>query len=231
MKFGITQDFPCSYLDEQRERLLMLIEPEPDNQLYTQLMQVGFRRSGDQLYRPHCDNCSACKSLRVNVNLFEPDKHQRRVINKNNDLSVVVQRTEQADYYPLYETYINTRHQQGSMYPANRAQFASFLGHGFENQCFIELRLEDRLIAVAITDELQDGLSAVYTFFDPDMTGRSLGSASILFQIQITRALGLPYLYLGYQIDDCSKMNYKAKFLPHEQFFNDKWVEFTKKHA
>ena len=227
MKFGITQNFECAYLPDRQERLLVAMEPL--DVPYDRLIQLGFRRSGDQIYRPHCPSCSACQSIRISASGFAADRRQRRVLKKNADLTVTLTQQVSDEYYPLYQRYITARHRDGSMYPPSEAQFESFIHGQSIEQGFIEIRNERELIAVAVCDIVNDGLSAVYTFFDCQFEQRSLGVFAILSQILIAKQLKLPFVYLGYQVDECNKMNYKDKFYPHQRFIEDKWVDFAKK--
>lgn len=230
MKFGITQRFSCSYLPEQDEQLLVYVDSN-DNQSeqYAHLLAQGFRRSGDQLYRPHCPSCQACEPLRVLTFDFKPSKSQKRILNKNRDIYARISREDKPHYYSLYERYINTRHQDGSMYPASREQYAQFCQGAWSNTLYLELLIDDKLIAVAIMDEVASALSAFYTFFDPDYEDRSIGTLAILRQIELCRSLNMPHLYLGFQIDDCKKMNYKRNFVPHQRFLGNSWHLFRKK--
>ncbi|MGL1956191.1 MAG: arginyltransferase [Colwellia sp.] len=230
-KVGITKVFPCSYLAEKEERLLIAIDDRlQNNHSYSLLMTEGFRRSGDQSYRPHCPYCSACQSIRVLVNDFSPSKSQKRSLKRNHHLVIKYSEQLSENYYPLYENYINTCHQDGSMFPATYPQFQSFLTSQLTKQLFIETWLKgkenqaDKLLCVAVTDVLVNGLSAVYTFYHPDYKSSGLGVFSILTQINHCKTLNLPYLYLGYQIDDCQKMNYKNRYFPFEKFYNTKWT-------
>jgi arginine-tRNA-protein transferase len=230
MQFGITTPFTCSYLPEQQERLLVLMsDTSPSLIEYSTLIGAGFRRSGVQVYRPHCSNCNACESIRLPVRHFIPSKSQKRILNRNQDLRVNISDKDKPEYYALYESYINQRHADGSMYPASKQQYQGFILSPWDNALFIEMYLEDELIGVAVTDNLQSSLSALYTFFKPDEDKRSLGTFAILQQIALTQSLNKPYLYLGYQIDSCQKMSYKQNFLPHERFLGDKWQLITKK--
>lgn len=229
MKFGITQSFSCSYLPERDEQLLVFVGDDDACAFhYPQLIQAGFRRSGNQMYRPYCQACSACQSLRVPVNEFKPSRSQRRILNKNKHLQVRVAYKPDARYYPLYERYINERHADGSMYPPSQSQFDGFLACAWSQPLFIEAYDNDKLIGVAVTDEVDSvlghgGYSAMYTFFDPDYEKQSLGAWMILSQIKVTAQQGKTYLYLGYQIDDCRKMNYKNKYFPHERYADHQW--------
>jgi len=230
MKFGITPPSTCSYLPEQNEQLLVFVsEQQPTVNEYNLLIGAGFRRSGEQIYRPHCANCNACESIRIPVEQFIPSKSQKRVLKRNQDLSIRISHSDQANYYPLYESYINQRHADGSMYPATPAQYQGFILSPWDKALFIELYFHDELIGVAVTDNLMFSLSALYTFFKPGEEKRSLGNFAILQQIALAKSMNKPYLYLGYQIDACQKMNYKQNFMPHERFFNDKWQLITKK--
>ena len=131
-QLGISQTFPCSYLPDQQERLLIAVDERlQDTEHYGWLMSQGFRRSGDQIYRPHCINCQACQSLRVVANEFIPTKSQKRLIKKNHTLTINIQTEIQDSYYPLYEKYINEVHQDGAMFPANHSQYQSFLSGNY----------------------------------------------------------------------------------------------------
>jgi len=236
MKFGITEAFPCNYLEHQSERLLICVEPsETLVDHYNILSQYGFRRSGEQIYRPHCLDCKACHSVRIPALLFRPSKSQKRVLSKNRDLNVIISKHNKADYYPLFERYINQLHSDGSMAPPSEQQYDSFIGSSWNQAIFLEawhydeLEQQQRLIAVAVIDVLTTGLSALYTFFCPLQSKRSLGSYMIMQQIQLAKQQAKEFVYLGYQIDDCRKMNYKTKFHPYERFFDNKWHFYTNK--
>jgi arginine-tRNA-protein transferase len=226
MKFGITQEFKCSYLPEHNERLLVFAEQTANIETYESLIHAGFRRSGEQIYRPHCMNCQACQSIRLPVEQFRPSRSQKRLLNKNKDLRIELSQQNKDNYYDIYEAYINIRHQDGSMYPATRPQYEGFLPSSWLDQYYMEFWLEDRLIGIAVTDALKLSLSALYTFFLPEFENRSIGTWAILQQIELTKELKKPYLYLGYQIDECRKMNYKSNFKPNERFINDRWFLF-----
>jgi len=228
-KVGITKTFPCSYLPEQEERLLIALDERlQNNHSYSILMMEGFRRSGEQSYRPHCPHCNACQSVRVIVDDFTPSKSQKRSLKRNSHFIVTTSEQLKDDYYPLYENYINSFHQDGSMFPANYQQFKSFLSSQLTKQLFIETWLatndEKKLVCVAVTDVLINGLSAVYTFYHPEFKSHGLGVFSILTQINFCQQYQLPYLYLGYQIDDCKKMNYKNRYFPFERFVDQQWL-------
>ncbi|MFY8275040.1 arginyltransferase [Pseudoalteromonas sp. SSDWG2] len=226
IKIGLSQKFQCSYLSEQEEQLLVILDPS----CYTPtgfeiLLQQGFRRSGEQIYRPHCPACKACESVRVIASEFAPSRSQKRKLNKAKGFTLRVSEDEQSEYYDLYERYINERHSDGSMYPPQRTQYDSFLFCHWMDIHFIELWDEDKLIAVAVTDVMDNALSAIYTFFDPDYEEFSLGSVMIMKQIEYARRCDKTFVYLGYQIDDCKKMNYKTKYIRAQRLQNDQWVE------
>lgn len=230
MKFGLTQKFECSYLPEQKEQLLVYVEEHQAVAAhYELLIESGFRRSGEQIYRPHCPNCTACQSIRIPVEHFKPSKSQKRVFNRNQDLLVEVSKQDKPEYFLLYEEYINQRHYEGSMYPATHQQYDSFINCNWSSPLFFEFYFEGELIGVAVTDELHLAFSALYTFFKPDLQKRSLGTFAILRQIEYAKQQNKQYLYLGYQVDACSKMNYKRNFYPHERFLSNKWYYFAKK--
>lgn len=228
-ELGITKTFPCNYLPQEQERLLIAVDNRLQNlDSYTWLMSQGFRRSGDQIYRPHCAACSACQSIRVLVKDFAASKSQKRLLKRSKDLILKKSSELKESYYPLFERYINTIHADGSMYPASFEQYQKFLSCNICEQLYIETWDDDKLISVAVTDKLGDALSAVYTFYDPDLRKAGLGILSILNQIRICAQLGLPYLYLGYQVDACKKMNYKDRYYPHHRLIKNNWVIVNK---
>ena len=228
-KLGLTKPFDCNYLDDQQEQLLIAVDERlHNNKSYTWLMEQGFRRSGEQLYRPHCANCSQCQSIRVLVEKFSLSKSQKRLLKRNAHFKIKQSTEIKNFYYPLYEKYINTIHHDGSMFPATFEQYKSFLTNDISRQLFIETWHDEKLICIAVTDQLENGLSAVYTFYDPDYRQSSLGMFSILNQINLTQTLNMPFLYLGYQIDDCQKMNYKNRFFPHQRLIDNNWLIVNK---
>lgn len=223
--FFATPAHDCSYLPD-REATTMFVDPRAniDKKLYSQLTSLGFRRSGSHYYRPHCEACNACIPVRLNVNDFRPDRSQRRVIKKNNDLEcALVPATFSESYYQLYANYVELRHKDGDMYPPSREQFTSFLIQGATGSLFLEMRKAGELVALAAVDTLDDGLSAIYTVFDPAMEHRSLGTFAVLWQIEEARRRDLPHLYLGYWIKQCQKMNYKTRFKPIEALQEGQW--------
>lgn len=226
LKFYATQAHDCSYLPTRKATTLFLDPHQAiDAQMYADLSEMGFRRSGEHLYRPHCQNCQACIPARIPTTRFRANRQQKRILKRNLDLRVrAVRPTASEEYYDLYARYITQRHADGDMYPPSREQFASFLLRDLPFCVFFEFRLGERLLAVAVTDVLPNGLSAVYTFFDPLEDKRSLGRLAILWQIAEAARRGLPAVYLGYWIRDCRKMRYKSEYRPLELYVNQHWV-------
>jgi arginine-tRNA-protein transferase len=228
-QLGVTQSFPCNYLPNENERLLIATDERLQNgEHYGWLMAQGFRRSGDQIYRPHCELCSACKSLRVLVKEFFLSKSQKRNIKKNNQFIIKISNSKKENYYPLYERYINTLHKDGSMFPATMDQYNSFISCNITEQLYLEIWHDNELISVAVTDVLKDALSAVYTFYHPDYNSYGLGVFSILNQLSLAKDMLKEYVYLGYQIDDCKKMNYKNRYYPHQVLIENSWQTVNK---
>jgi len=228
-QFFLTPPHPCSYLNDRTARTLFL-DPRDviTSTTYGALTQAGFRRSGGHLYRPYCDGCSACVPTRVPIANFHWSRRFRRIQRANADVTVSLREAVFLDrYYDLYATYIDARHSDGDMYPPNVDQFRSFLLSSWSSSAFLVLEEHGRLIGVAVTDRVPDGLSAIYTFFDPTLTKRSLGVFAVLSQIEHCRRHGLPYLYLGYWVRDSAKMRYKIDYRPIELLVRNRWVEFA----
>src|SRR5690606_22555658 len=180
------------------------------------------------LYRPQCALCQACISCRIPVDHFYPNRSQRRCWQRNQDLTIsVVSNINTDEHYDLYADYIIRRHSDGDMFPPSQTQYEAFLTSEWGVTQYLEFRLKEKLIGVAVCDRLDDGLSAVYTFYDPDQIRRSLGVFAILAQIDKARALGLPHLYLGYWIKQCEKMRYKIQYRPLELLINRRWMRLN----
>lgn len=221
-----TYPHPCSYLEGEMATTLFVDPATPiDTHIYSQLSSIGFRRSGPHLYRPHCGSCNACIPARVPAGRFHPDRSQRRIVKRNADLEAcAIASIDTDEHFDLYSRYIRARHSDGDMHPPERSQYDSFLTREWGCTSFVEFRHDRRLLAVAVLDRLDDGLSAIYTFYEPEEERRSLGSFVILWEIARARQLGLGALYLGYWIRDCRKMNYKTRFRPIELFVNGQWL-------
>ena len=229
LKLFATQPHPCSYIDgEQATTVFVDPEAKIDINLYSQLSLLGFRRSGGHLYRPQCSNCQACMSCRIPVSLFKANRSQRRCWQKNQDIQVsAVERIDTLEHYHLYSRYIESRHQDGDMYPPSEEQYKAFLTSEWGSTRYLEFRLNGKLIGVSVCDYLEDGLSAVYTFYDADQNERSLGKFAILAQIHRAQEMGLGYVYLGYWIKQCEKMNYKTDYRPLELLINRRWLRLN----
>ncbi|TCT23031.1 arginyltransferase [Thiobaca trueperi] len=229
----LTADHPCSYLEGMRARTLF-VDPTAriDPVDYQVLVDQGFRRSGSHIYRPACQRCTRCVPVRLPVASFAPDRSQRRNW-KRNAADVTLIDTPAAfnlEHFALYQSYLAHRHPDGSMADdASEESYRRFLTEPWGGTTrFIELRLDGRLLGVAVTDVLQQGLSAVYTFFDPDVADRAPGTFAVLAQIEAARQLGLPHLYLGYWIRESRKMVYKARFRPIEAWDGSQWRRFER---
>jgi arginine-tRNA-protein transferase len=225
LKFYLTRPHPCSYLPE-RAASTLFADPQAliSGRDYGALLARGFRRSGALFYRPHCTLCDACIPLRVPVAEFKPRRSQRRVLRLNGDLHVrQCGAAFNDEHFRLYKRYMTVRHSADGS--AIRAQdYEDFLLHPPEIDCALyEMRAQNRLLAVALVDRAPQGLSAVYTFYDPAQTRRSLGVYAVLWQIQEARRLGLPWLYLGYWIRECARMSYKDQYRPCEIYREGRW--------
>jgi arginine-tRNA-protein transferase len=221
-----TSPHPCSY-KESEQAATVFVDPDLviDKAINSKLSDLGYRRSGAHLYRPDCDFCQACISCRVPVAEFQFNRSQRRILRRNESLRVV-EKSDLTDYiaYDLYQRYINQRHLDGDMFPASLEQYEAFIKTKMFDTRFFLFYEQEELLAVSVVDFLEQGLSAVYTFFDPDQGQRSLGNFAILWQIKTCQKLGLPYVFLGYWIKGCGKMEYKSKFRPLEMLINGRWV-------
>lgn len=224
----LTPELPCNYLPDRLARTAFVGSTVPMTaDLYAALMRQGFRRSGNHVYRPHCNGCQACIPVRIPVARFQPSRSQRRNLAQNRDLDVGWEAPPLADsHYALYERYIRGRHADGDMFPPSREQAEHFLLADWSETQLLCLRRQERLLAVLVADLADDGLSAVYSFFDPGEARRGLGVRLLLALIDQASQLGLPYAYLGYYIADCRKMNYKADYRPLEQFRDGRWQRF-----
>ncbi|MEW7866496.1 arginyltransferase [Aeromonas diversa] len=224
LRVGLTPQHTCSYLGDRQEQLLVLMDHSllsPNG--YERLLSAGFRRSGNDIYRPHCPTCSACQSLRIHSQEFVPSKRQKRIRQQNRNVEVVLSYQDKPEYYELYERYIRGRHADGTMYPPSRSQYQGFLHCTWMPPLYMEFRQGTRLLAVAVTDLMPHSLSAMYTFFDPDEANRSLGVFAIMSQLDLAARTGRSWVYLGYLVEHCQKMSYKSQYRPHELLIGKEW--------
>lgn len=225
LQFYLTAPYQCSYLPDHEARSqvatpgFMITTP-----VYSELVRQGFRRSGTFTYRPRCDECMACVPARVAVNAFTANRTQRRTWRKHQHLEVSLHPLhDNPEYFELYKRYQSARHPEGGMNNDNIDQYQKFLLQSHVDSILVEFRQTGVLRMVSIIDVLSDGLSSVYTFFDPANKQAGFGTYNILWQIELCKQLQLPYLYLGYWIKQSRKMAYKANFQPLYGLKNGNW--------
>jgi arginine-tRNA-protein transferase len=226
--FYATAPYDCSYLQGRQARSQVAIPADAiDRPVYSQLIQLGFRRSGLYTYRPHCDNCQACVPVRIPVDRFSPNRNQRRAWRRHQGLETRLLPLKYcAEHFHLYRRYQDARHMGGGMSEDDPGQYAEFILKSGVDSWLVEFRQDGVLKMVSLIDRLDDGLSAVYTFYEPDEPHASYGNFNVLWQVDLARRLGLAYVYLGYWIGESRKMAYKSNYQPLEKLHNGRWQPF-----
>lgn len=225
VQFYLTARYTCSYLPDRQARSQVATPAHFINsEVYSQLIRAGFRRSGQFTYRPSCETCRECIPARVRVAGFAPSRSQRRCLTRNSHLEArFLALTYCDDHFALYRKYQASRHAGGGMDQDGSEQYTQFLLSSNVNSVLVEFREGGELVMVSVIDQTEDGLSAVYTFFDPEREKDSLGSYGVLWQIDLARRLELPYVYLGYWIAATRKMAYKKQYQPLEGLVDGHW--------
>lgn len=226
LQFYSTAPYPCSYLPEQSARSQVATPAHLiDVRVYSTLVESGFRRSGAYTYRPVCDHCQACIPVRIRALDFCPNRAQKRALKRHAHLSTRLLPLQfRQDHFELYQRYQAARHSSGGMDQDSQEQYGHFLLQSNVRSFLVEFREGDVLRMVSIVDELSEGLSSVYTFFDPDDERASYGVYNILWQVEEAQRRGLRHVYLGYLIHACRKMSYKAQFSALESYQAGRWV-------
>ncbi|HEY5789942.1 MAG TPA: arginyltransferase [Gammaproteobacteria bacterium] len=227
--FFLSPAHACGYLPG-REAVTLFADPHatPSPELYAHLARFGFRRSGEHLYRPRCPDCTACVPVRVPVHGFAANRSQRRNARANATLEPALQPFGfDPEQFALYRRYMAWRHPGSSMDDADPGHYLACFASSWCDTAALTLRADGRLVAVAVTDRLGDAWSAVYTYFDPALAARGLGTHAVLRQLEGARQAGCSHLYLGYWIAACAKMRYKAGFRPLEWFSDGHWLRLA----
>lgn len=240
-QFFLTAPSPCPYLQGEFERKVFThLVGEKAPELNDLLTQGGFRRSQNIAYRPACETCRACVSVRILAQEFRPTRNMKRVWQRNADLIGVEHQAEPStEQYSLFRRYLDARHKRGGMSDMTVLDYAMMVEDTHVDTRIVEYRRrgpasfitgkgEGDLIAVSLTDRMSDGLSMVYSYFNPELEDRSLGTFMILDHIERARAAGLPHVYLGYWVDGSPKMAYKMRFLPQEHLGPRGWDRFER---
>ncbi len=235
--FYVTGVNPCPYLPDREERKLFThLTADKPAPFIDNLLRNGFRRSQNIAYLPYCEGCTACTSIRIPVRQFQMSKSMKRIWNKNKDLVAIrVPAITNVEQYNLFTRYITQRHMDGGMADMTMLDYAMMVEDSVAETAMTEYRATSdsdgiksgQLIGVTLTDHLQDGISLVYSFYDPNLPKRSLGSYMVMDHVRTMLHEGLDYVYLGYWIDGCKKMSYKTKFKPLEALTPEGWQPFS----
>ncbi len=229
IQLGLSAQHHCSYLPEQSERLLFTLPDQPmSTELYQQLMHYNFRRTGQQLYRPYCNECQACQAVRIAAEHFQIRPSQRKLLKKAKTAHWhyrVISCADEMQYFALYQQYISGKHAGGVMDPAEPEHLQSMFHCDWLQVQVLEQYIDQTLVGVMILDQLPDGLSAVYSFYQPNHP-LALGKLAILATLEHLKAQPCSYLYLGYYISACQKMAYKAEFAPQQRLIAGNWQSF-----
>jgi leucyl-tRNA---protein transferase len=225
IQFYLTAHYDCSYLPGRQARSQVATPTHLiDAHAYSALIRAGFRRSGQFTYRPHCEQCQACVPVRVDVAGFVPNRTQRRCLKRNRHLSARILPLDfREEHYELYRRYLGSRHAGGGMDRDGPDQYTQFLLSSNVDSILVEFRDGETLVMIAVVDQIDDGISAVYTFFDPERDRDSLGVYGVLWQIELAKRLELPYVYLGFWIAESRKMAYKKQYPPLQGLVDSLW--------
>lgn len=224
-KLYVSLPHSCPYLPGKVATTVML-DPEyrADSTMFSLLVKSGFRRSGTTIYRPQCKTCNACVSVRIPADAYRPNRAQRRCYAKNNDIRTsMIPPAFNEEHFHLYRRYQSRRHKGDIMDQDDPKWYRQFMVESSTETVLLEFRLDGELACVSVCDLTDDGMSAVYTYYDPDLSGRSLGTFAVMKQIEYVREMGLEWLYIGYWIEGCRKMDYKTSFRPIFGFTDGEW--------
>ena len=222
----LSEKHPCSYIDDE-EAQPGFVHPlfEMTTGIYSELIAQGFRRSGDGVYSPHCSQCSACIPVRLKATEFIPSRSQKRCLQKNSNTQVIIKSAEfEQAHFDMYLRYQAARHRDGSMFQSSEEDYVRFLKGSWCDTHFVEFSINGELAAIAVVDQLNNALSAVYTFFEPKFSSYSLGVYAVLWQIEQAKQANKEFLYLGFWIKQCKKMSYKSDYQPLQILRDKQWI-------
>jgi len=227
IQFYVTTKYSCGYIKHQNAQSLVATPyKKVNNNAYSSLIQQGFRRSGQYVYKPHCTNCQACIPIRLSAKNFSISRSQKRVIKTHSNIKAKVLPLKfNEEHYELYIQYQNNRHRSQNETEDDITDYNDFLIRSNVKSKLVEFRINNKLVMITIVDFLEDGLSAVYTFYDCKYKKNSFGTYSILWLLDYCLNHGIPYLYLGYWISQSNKMKYKINFKPYELMIGDLWQQ------